>query len=243
MLLKGLDEMQTAPQPRPAAEMVLVRLAYVADLPPPGRAGAQGGRRRARPATRRRRAQARAPAAGAGRERPRPQPLARDLGRAASTALARSPAARGLAEPAEPAEPCRSRQLRRVVAPALRRAARGDPARPLSAAALHLVRFEPAGSSCARDRTRRPTSPAGSASARRMDGAALDGDVGRERAASRPWPSRRRASAERSLTEVARAPAGQGGARTLPRRHDRGGPGPADAADGTPEARKSSATK
>jgi DNA polymerase-3 subunit gamma/tau len=36
MLLKGLGEVQVAPSPLQAAEMVLVRLAYVADLPPPG---------------------------------------------------------------------------------------------------------------------------------------------------------------------------------------------------------------
>ena len=49
MLLKGLAETQTAPSPLQAAEMVLVRLAYVADLPAPadvvkalsGDAGAQ----------------------------------------------------------------------------------------------------------------------------------------------------------------------------------------------------------
>ena len=35
MLLKGLEEVQIAPSPIQAAEMVLVRLAYVADLPPP----------------------------------------------------------------------------------------------------------------------------------------------------------------------------------------------------------------
>jgi DNA polymerase III subunit gamma/tau len=35
MLLKGLEEVQTAPSPIQAAEMVLVRLAYVADLPTP----------------------------------------------------------------------------------------------------------------------------------------------------------------------------------------------------------------
>jgi DNA polymerase-3 subunit gamma/tau len=36
MLLKGIGEAQTAPSPLQAAEMVLVRLAYVAELPPPG---------------------------------------------------------------------------------------------------------------------------------------------------------------------------------------------------------------
>jgi DNA polymerase-3 subunit gamma/tau len=35
MLLKGLDELQMAPSPLLAAEMLLVRLAYVTDLPPP----------------------------------------------------------------------------------------------------------------------------------------------------------------------------------------------------------------
>jgi DNA polymerase-3 subunit gamma/tau len=35
MLLKGLTEVQHAPQPLKAAEMVLVRLVYVTDLPPP----------------------------------------------------------------------------------------------------------------------------------------------------------------------------------------------------------------
>jgi DNA polymerase-3 subunit gamma/tau len=36
MLLKGLQETQNAPQPRQAAEMVLLRLIYAAELPPPG---------------------------------------------------------------------------------------------------------------------------------------------------------------------------------------------------------------
>jgi len=36
ILLKGLSETQTAARPLQAAEMVLIRLAYAADLPPPG---------------------------------------------------------------------------------------------------------------------------------------------------------------------------------------------------------------
>ena len=36
LLLKGLAEVQAAPQPLKAAEMALVRLIYVSDLPPPG---------------------------------------------------------------------------------------------------------------------------------------------------------------------------------------------------------------
>ena len=35
MLLKGLEEVQAAPAPAQAAAMVLVRLAYVAELPVP----------------------------------------------------------------------------------------------------------------------------------------------------------------------------------------------------------------
>ncbi|MBH0238776.1 DNA polymerase III subunit gamma/tau [Methylobrevis albus] len=38
MLLKGIAEVQTAPRPLPAAEMVLVRIAYAADLPTPDEA-------------------------------------------------------------------------------------------------------------------------------------------------------------------------------------------------------------
>ncbi|MDJ0512904.1 MAG: DNA polymerase III subunit gamma/tau [Methyloceanibacter sp.] len=36
MLLKGHDEVRSSPRPLAAADMVLVRLAYVVDLPPPG---------------------------------------------------------------------------------------------------------------------------------------------------------------------------------------------------------------
>ena len=36
MLLKGVAEVETAPDRRAAAEMILIRLCYVADLPPPG---------------------------------------------------------------------------------------------------------------------------------------------------------------------------------------------------------------
>ena len=36
MLLKGVAEVEAAPDRRAAAEMVLIRLCHVADLPPPG---------------------------------------------------------------------------------------------------------------------------------------------------------------------------------------------------------------
>ncbi len=56
MLLKGLGEVQTAPVPMQAAEMVLVRLAYAAELPTPGeivaRLGGDGGKAAPAPAAR-----------------------------------------------------------------------------------------------------------------------------------------------------------------------------------------------
>jgi DNA polymerase-3 subunit gamma/tau len=56
MLLKGLGEVQIAPQPMAALDMLLVRLAYVADLPTPGeivaklQSGANGATAATRPA-------------------------------------------------------------------------------------------------------------------------------------------------------------------------------------------------
>jgi len=41
MLLKGHDEVRSSPRPLAAADMVLVRLAYVVDLPPPGEVARQ----------------------------------------------------------------------------------------------------------------------------------------------------------------------------------------------------------
>ena len=77
MLLKGFGEAQTAPSPLEAAEMVLVRLAYVADLPSPAElvrdarrpacAGAAGAAASA--AARRARAPARRALAGDGARR------------------------------------------------------------------------------------------------------------------------------------------------------------------------------
>jgi DNA polymerase-3 subunit gamma/tau len=54
MLLKGLRDAQTAPSPLQAAEMILIRLAYLSDLPPPAEAvkmlGEQRGAGAAAPA-------------------------------------------------------------------------------------------------------------------------------------------------------------------------------------------------
>ena len=46
MLLKGIAEVQAATRPAAAAEMVLVRIAYAADLPTPDEASARSGERR-----------------------------------------------------------------------------------------------------------------------------------------------------------------------------------------------------
>ena len=60
MLLKGHEEVRASPRPPAAADMVLVRLAYAADLPPPGElarrladgAGSERGRAAAAPSPR-----------------------------------------------------------------------------------------------------------------------------------------------------------------------------------------------
>ena len=69
MLLKGLEEVQAAPSPVQAAEMVLVRLAYVADLPAPAELVRASSRRQQRSRTAARRLARRGgprPRAGAG---------------------------------------------------------------------------------------------------------------------------------------------------------------------------------
>ena len=109
MLLKGLEEVQTAPSPMQAAEMVLVRLAYVADLPVAGRAGP-----RAREGDRR-------PAAGAAAHR-----LQRRCARAAASP---APAARGSPPTPAPAAP------RPIAGEGLRGAESRLPCRPRSPAA------------------------------------------------------------------------------------------------------------
>jgi DNA polymerase-3 subunit gamma/tau len=107
MLLKGLTETQTAPHPGQSAEMVLVRLAYAADLPSPAdlvrKAGttAPSGAAPSPASTERKPARAAEVVAGA----PRPQPLAETSSGGRGTALARSaPQPEALAEPAEAAE-------------------------------------------------------------------------------------------------------------------------------------------
>ena len=82
MLLKGVGEVETAPDRRAAAEMVLIRLCHVADLPPPGdlvrRLAANGG---AAPGAR--------PDIAVAASDPTPPAAARPAAPATATALAR----------------------------------------------------------------------------------------------------------------------------------------------------------
>ena len=107
MLLKGVGEVKQADRPIMAAEMVLVRLAYAADLPSPadlvrkaGTAAPSGAAPAPAPAERKP-VRAAEPVASA----PRPQPVGDSAAGSRGTALARSaPQPQALTEPAEPAE-------------------------------------------------------------------------------------------------------------------------------------------
>jgi DNA polymerase-3 subunit gamma/tau len=107
MLLKGLTETQTAPHPGQSAEMVLVRLAYAADLPSPADLVRKAGRTASGAAApspapaERKPVRAAEPIASA----PRAQPVGDSAAGSRGTALARSvPQPEALAEPAEAVE-------------------------------------------------------------------------------------------------------------------------------------------
>ncbi len=106
MLLKGVEEIQLAPQPMNAFEMLLVRLAYVADLPTPGEivARLQGeGGNGASAAPSAAPASAAAPSGGA---RAAPAPPLRPPGNGGPrAALAQQPRAQAETAPAAPAAP------------------------------------------------------------------------------------------------------------------------------------------
>ena len=90
MLLKGLGEVRVAPSPLQAAEMVLVRLAYTADLPTPVeavQAASQAGG---------------VPAADPGPPAPQTTPAPTDTPTAAPAGGSAAPVARALAEPPPP---------------------------------------------------------------------------------------------------------------------------------------------
>ena len=167
MLLKGLEEVQAAPSPAQAAAMVLVRLAYVADLPAPadlvraltaggtpvgGRAAGSSSRRWHRTA-----GASPASAAAAAQSGGRRRAAARASARRAAAA-GRSPrrsrsigARRPCAElRADAAELCRGRR-------AVRQAARGGASPRISRRMSISSASSRAGSSSARPRRRRAT--------------------------------------------------------------------------------------
>ena len=107
MLLKGLSETQTAPHPGQAAEMVLVRLAYAADLPSPADlvrkvagAGPASSGMAAVPASERRPIRSAEPVASGPRSAPTADAGA--SGRGAALAARSKPEPVAVAEPAEP---------------------------------------------------------------------------------------------------------------------------------------------
>jgi DNA polymerase-3 subunit gamma/tau len=137
MLLKGLEEVQSAPAPLPAAEMILIRLAYAADLPSPadlvrtlGSAAAPG----AEPALRTAAPSGGVPSGGAA------APVARQSAAAlAAPAESPPPATASVFEPmpqsfAEVVALCDQRREAKL--------------RAELAAYLHLVRFEPGRIEC-----------------------------------------------------------------------------------------------
>jgi DNA polymerase III subunit gamma/tau len=78
MLLKGHEEVKSSPRPHAAADMVLVRLAYAADLPTPGdlmrRLGDSSGEGEGAPRTMPNKQAPREPASAMRREAPPPEP-------------------------------------------------------------------------------------------------------------------------------------------------------------------------
>ena len=224
MLFKGLSEVQTAAKPIAAAEMVLVRIAYAANLPTPDELIRSLGRDDA-PSS--------APAAAAGNGAAAAAPALPP----ASRYDAPRPAPRASLLPAQLGDRAgagrrgharrRSARDRDARHQEFRRADRlgGGKARP--ADPLGAGGRRPAGAfrgRPARDRARavgaqdpgqRPV-----AQAHRMDRAALDGG-GFGRAGRADGAGAKRGAPGRAGAGGARRPAGAGGAAALPRRRDR----------------------
>ena len=171
MLLKGYEEVRGSPRPHAAADMVLVRLAYAADLPPPG----ELARRLADDA-----ATGTTEAGGAPAPRPsrKPEPARAETHRAENSRRAEPRGAAPSVEadndaspeppPTAGAEQLRGRRrARRVEArsQAQARADRAGEARPLQAG---LDRDQPAAAGAARAR------PGADAQAQGLDRARLD---------------------------------------------------------------------
>ncbi len=110
MLFKGLQEVKEAPRPIAAAEMVLVRIAYAADLPPPDEVIRKLTDPAARTAPARGPAAAPSPAQVTSEMRQEPMPGSGGARRTRSSESARPPLR---------SEPLRSEQLRASAQPAL----------------------------------------------------------------------------------------------------------------------------
>ncbi len=214
MLLKGLEEVQAAPAPAQAAQMVLVRLAYVADLPVPAdlvrtlTAGQQTAAPSPPPGER---VGVRGQNAGA-IEVPSPAlglAPSGTLSRIAGEGLASSAAAgycrtachtRGAAERrvrTDAAELCRNRRP-------VRQKARGADPRPSVERMSISSASSPAGSSSAGPRARPTISPTGSASCSANGPARAGSSPSRRPRARRPWPRRRRGGRARCATRSRR---------------------------------------
>jgi DNA polymerase III subunit gamma/tau len=148
MLLRGIAEVQSAPKPLPAAEMVLVRIAYAADLPAPEdviRSLDKSGRDQGPGA-----GTSAAGASGNGSPRPSLSAVPAARAEAARTEAARGPARSALArsEPAPPqAQPAGEATPSRTVAKFEELIALADAQRDLNARTalerdVRLVRFE-----------------------------------------------------------------------------------------------------
>ena len=208
MLLKGLEDVRQAPSPLLAAEMVLVRLAYVAELPPPAELarrcssrGEAAGRHAGRSG---------APA-GAGRGRPAlAAPVERRDRRAGADAS--RPGRRGA--PIAGREPASFAEAVEL----FRRLRRADAAW-LAVQAARLVHFEPGRIELrARRRHARRADRPDRGGARPLDRPALAGQRRRRGRAAAPTLAEQAAAAQAGADRCARRrPAGQAGPRELSR--------------------------
>ena len=209
LLLKGLDELSRAPNQAAAAEMVLIRLAYTADLPAPGdiinalgggaaRAGSQARARTRREAARCRRSGRRAGDRRRGRRRARGRDRAirsgRSRGRGADRAHVRRCGRSGRRAPRGQAQGASrgAREPRALRSGGQHRAA--SPCRRAEGASQRVAR-----------------------EAQRLDGQALDGGAEQDarRRRDRPGPARARG---RRDPRHRQAPGGGGRPAAVPRR-------------------------
>ena len=221
MLLKGLAETQAAPSPLAAAEMLMVRLAYAAELPSPAswsrslKDGAAPLRRRRRAAARQR-PSARSP----GRRRAVPAPAAVSPRRGASPSRrrCRMPIPAPTAQAALP-EP----QTFEEVVALFASEARGHPARPAaqqraSGALRAGPHRDPRAATAPRD-----FAVAADGAARALDRPALGRGADPTRRGRRPWPSSRPQRIAQQKAQAAQHPLVAAVLAAFPGVRDRGG--------------------